>query len=401
MSETLCKINKNTKSSIEFETVLWEKASNVTGFEETQIVLKNSIFDFEKIKIYWYDNGNDSSTLKHIEINISQISDNEDDPASKFYFVLTNSNLLEDKNYYRLCLLSKNTIKVSPCYAYDDNSTSYARYIVPCKVVGINKKEIFIPSDKSGQELVSLLWTNNSPDNERGEFTANLSSVITKYDFVRILWKDSVDDDTSLNNFTDWYIGKESFSNPNGISMHGEGTVKHHRTLVLSVVFRPLTSSEETVYTRFANIWGDQTSSTDFHGGFVFNKIIFKDCFSSNGASASNKLIPIAIYGVNYIHDERPRRISNDFLIEQTGWSDSTVNLYGIEYYCKEIEITQFDGITPVISIYPNSSLISIDEQTAYMSYEYAIVDTENMKLKLYSRTIPKINCKIHVEGVK
>ena len=35
------------------------------------------------------------------------------------------------------------------------------------------------------------------------------------------------------------------------------------------------------------------------------------------------------------------------------------------------------------------------------MSYEYAIVDTENMKLKLYSRTIPEIDCKIHVEGVK
>jgi hypothetical protein len=53
-----------------------------------------------------------------------------------------------------------------------------------------------------------------------------------------------------------------------------------------------------------------------------------------------------------------------------------------------------------VISIMADDLLISKNEQLAYKAWKYATVNTETMKLRLYSPTVPANDFTIHVEGV-
>ena len=373
---------KMDRVPIEHEIVLWENSDSTATFAGKKVALSQSANDFDAIRVYW-----DASTTTHAinsyaTFNKSEFEKTEETPGVRFAIGYENSS----HQYTRQLSIHGSEVDFA-AGERDDGSASNTTNI-PTKITGISKKEVVIPSYKNGKEAVTVLWTNSNSGSAMASNTvANLSDGLENYDYVRIVWKSNTGDAIDSESFADWYIGKDP--------SRWETTTNQERIALSGV------ATGTTTYVRSVAISKEQLITLDNSIVYSYNKLTF-----GNGARIANTttntsyIIPVAVYGINYIKltDER---VSSTFTVGTTNWSDSTVLFNNETCYYAEYPITYTDGLGPVASITSSSGIITIEEQEAYNKIDYISVDNTNMVLKLYAKTKPTTSFSILAKGVR
>ena len=76
-------------------------------------------------------------------------------------------------------------------------------------------------------------------------------------------------------------------------------------------------------------------------------------------------------------------------IIYSNGWSNSTTQVNGVEYYTYTVQLDDVFVESPVISIGATDTLPTEAEQEAYDTWQYATVDDSTKELTLYSEEVP------------
>ena len=370
---------KMDRVPIEHETLLWQNPDPTTTFTAQTIPVTQSVTNFRKIRIYWYNHTNLAVGPTYMDIDMSQYDLFTNDSA-KMRFVLGYNNN-NDTPYIRLGSFNGDAVYFGTTKQWNSTTTSNAT-VIPYKVTGISRREIIVPS--RGNERIDVLWTNPTPNSAMESGTdVTLAHGAEKYDILRVYHKPNASALPEVGRWIDFYIGKEpaNFTVNSYCSRMTLGDLVGTTTYTRAVYFREAlvpTSTDSDLYTTLTFGNGSRIANT---------------------TTNTSNVIPLIVCGVNFVEGSQ-ERIHNNFTISATGWSSSTVVFGGENCYYNDIIITQYDDRTPVISIMADDLLISKNEQLAYKAWKYATVNTETMKLRLYSPTVPANDFTIHVEGV-